>query len=115
VELWDLRTRLEPGRSKAMDPKKVWEGFLGEECRQVKLLSTTDQAQDRVDIKIAVLGSTHDGCDIITFTELEDWKAAAGSRPSRMPGHSGRLVDSDSTFVWQARDGELFTSVFFDH
>jgi elongator complex protein 1 len=107
VALWDLGTRLESGRGNVMNPIKVWEEVVGDECRQIKSWPTDVLDQDRLTGRLIVLGSGYDGCDMVTLVDLDSDKLTR-TRRIQMPKHSGRLVESESIIVWQAPDGELF-------
>jgi elongator complex protein 1 len=107
VEIWNLNTRLGPGRDNVMSPIKIWESLLiNDRCqryRQIKLWTT---AQSQL-CRIAVLGSAQDGCDMLAVAEIEagnlkqvDW--------TRLSKRDGRLVEMDDRISWQAYDGELY-------
>lgn len=116
VELWDLHTRIGPGRGRVMEPNKMWAGLISEdpagESRQVTLWTASDQASDGLTARIVVLGSEREGCDILAILELEMEKVVHGYSV-RMPGRNGRLVTSDEDVVWQAPDGKLFDGMSY--
>jgi elongator complex protein 1 len=114
VEIWDLHTRLGPGRDNVMNPVKIWESLLindrCQQCRQIKLWTT---AQSQL-CRIAVLGSAQDGRDMLAVAEIEegnlkrvDW--------TQLPKRDGRLVEIDDKISWQAYDGELFDGSSFQN
>jgi elongator complex protein 1 len=112
VELWNLRTRLDSGHGKVMDPAQIWTGHVGDEYRQIKLLQLPlDLGQPSA--RVVALGSENDGCDLLTFSDIVDGQLEQ-NYSMRMPEHSGRLVQSDSSVVWQAIDGQLFIGVYFN-
>jgi len=108
VELWELHTRLGPGRNKVMNPVKIWGGWLNDdrqEFKQIKLWTT--ETLTMLICRVAVLASARDGSNMLAVAEIgegnliqTDWV--------QLPKHNGRLVDSDGAIVWQAYDGELY-------
>ncbi|KAK0226513.1 pol II transcription elongation factor [Armillaria fumosa] len=100
VKVWNLSTRLTPGRGKVMDPKKVISrtspsAYPGS-YRQVIL---------RSDGSLLLLGSDNgDELDVITTMEI---KEEAG-RSMVMPSQNGRLLPVDQGIIWQSSSGQLF-------
>jgi elongator complex protein 1 len=106
VELYDLHTRVEPGRKKVMAPTLTWNGNIGTvpSCRQV---TVTAGAFEESLARISVLGSDHGGVDVVTVVELEK-ESSVNTREIKMPHCNGRLVASDGIVLWQAPDGQIF-------
>ncbi|CCM05755.1 uncharacterized protein FIBRA_07987 [Fibroporia radiculosa] len=123
AELFDLRTRLSPGRGKVMDPLTMWTGqaiVAGSEgssptCRQVILLSDRHfeaQPNGNAAVRLAILSNIGNKCDVVHIITIEAGELA-GRCAVEMPGLHGRLSHAGSTIVWQAADGTLY-DVNFD-
>ncbi|KAG7449880.1 Elongator complex protein 1 [Guyanagaster necrorhizus] len=100
VEVWDLSTRLTPGRGKIMDPKRV-------ACRTSPSAEPGSYRQIvlRSDGVLLLLGSDNgDGSDIITTIEIE----GGAEQSMLMPSRNGRLLPVDQGVIWQSSGGQLF-------
>ncbi|RDB24885.1 Elongator complex protein 1 [Hypsizygus marmoreus] len=107
VELWALRTRLQGGRGKAMDPTRVWAGHAGglsvKNARQIWLSSSDAMG---VWSTLVVLWGDRDS-DFITVLQLEDFKPAGDATTVALPHQNSRLVSSTSQISCQAPNGEI--------
>ncbi|KLO09706.1 IkappaB kinase complex, IKAP component [Schizopora paradoxa] len=109
VRLYDLRTRLEPGRGKAVDPSKICEISLtdtlskGSRARQCIL---TGQKQDLDILHVAVLASDSEG-DYILHANVTQSESSP-PKIVRLPSASGRLLYSSYRIFWQSISGEIF-------
>ncbi|KAH9935182.1 IkappaB kinase complex IKAP component [Epithele typhae] len=102
--VYDLHTRLVPGRGKVMEPELLWttrEAHDG--CRQVVVLDDDPTQPEKY--RFAILGG---GLN-------EDWILDVGSTPSlekssyvHVPRNMGRLAEgSGRDLFWQAPDGRI--------
>ncbi|KAI0828044.1 IkappaB kinase complex IKAP component [Trametes gibbosa] len=104
LQIFNLKTRLEPGRGKVMDPVLLWTGSLEPKgYRQV----TFARHAAKEGMRLAILGSNPggDARDIVTILdvaheEMEKIDVAFVS-------HNGRLIPSQG-IVWEAPDGRIF-------
>lgn len=123
VEIYDLHTRIGPGRGKVMEPEKLWTGNIGHEITtdavrsytQIVVLragSTVPAEEGKGSIRIAVLAA-----DMVKATP--DVACIMTIRPDRqadafevgLPSRNGRLLSSDEQVIWQAPLGDMFQSM----
>lgn len=109
VELWSLKTRLEDGRAKIMDPSRSWAGFVGgalvRNCRQVLILSSDTTGTSST---LVVLSSDREH-DVITIVALDSYESIRGSSTVSLPHRNCRLVmtDTDKQILCQGPTGEI--------
>ncbi|KAF5375529.1 hypothetical protein D9615_009198 [Tricholomella constricta] len=105
TELWFLKTRLEGGRGKIVDPTRVWSGFLNgglKNARQIQLSSDiTGQSS------IIVVLWTNQGNDYVTTLRLEEFAVKADPTTIALPHPNSRLVDAANQITIQGPTGEL--------
>lgn len=116
VKLFNLNTRIGPGRGKVMDPVEIWCGSVISEKthrgtlepRQVVILNASE---DRV-FQVAVLSTASDttGSDFISVVTIKAQEVLEYF-DIPMPAPNGRLASADESLVWQAPDGGLHTGV----
>lgn len=122
VEIYDLHTRIGPGRGKALEPEKLWTGDIGHEVKsdavrsytQVIVLcgrNATIEGEHKGHVRIAILGadianSTPDVACVVTIRPDRQTDAFEVELPSR----NGRLLSSGEQVVWQAPLGDIFDS-----
>ncbi|KZT69682.1 IkappaB kinase complex, IKAP component [Daedalea quercina L-15889] len=119
VELYDLHTRVGPGRGKVMTPEKQWAGDLSRgtdadvarSCSQVVVLkdSRSDAVEQRGYARLAVLMATRvcpttDVACMVTLLPGGQTDVFEVELPSR----GGRLLSSDDRVLWQAPLGDIF-------
>ena len=104
IELWDLHTRIEPGRGKVMAPTLTWSSNIGTilSYRQIAVTAESTSTSERILAQVIVLGSDCGGSDIVTVVELGK-DLSMQTYQVKMPHRNGRLV-SDENAVWQAPD-----------
>ena len=109
LEVFDLKTRLGPGRGKVIDPVSVWSGTVGEGAggnyRQVVFDQTV--LEDNA-MRLGILGSKSSNGDLTDAVLIVD--ILGGERKSTevaLPAHNGRLVPAQGIF-WESPDGHLF-------
>ncbi|KAI0629477.1 IkappaB kinase complex IKAP component [Trametes polyzona] len=105
LQVYDLKTRLGPGRGQVMDPTLVWSGPLEPKgYRQVAFAACPDTEGD---LRLAVLGSDlgSDAVDVISVVHISG--SAAKTTDVAVNGHGGRLVPSQD-IVWEAPNGQIF-------
>ena len=123
VEIYDLHTRIGPGRGKVMEPEKLWTGNVGHEVASDTTLSFSQivilgvgsaaTAEERIGhIRIAVLAAdmakaTPDVVRILTIRSDRQVDAFEVGLPSR----NGRLLSSNEQVIWQAPLGDIFQSM----
>ncbi|KAK0495026.1 pol II transcription elongation factor [Armillaria luteobubalina] len=91
VEVWDLSTRLTPGRRKVMDPKKV--------------ISRTTPSAYPGSYRQVILRS--DGSLLLLGSDNGD-ELDRRVRSMVMPSRNGRLVPVDQGIIWQSSSGQLY-------
>lgn len=115
VELWALKTRLEGGRGKTMDPSRSWFGFVNgssvRDCRQI-LLSSSDVMG--ASTTIAVLRSEREH-DIMLIIELDNYETVRSSSSVELPHKNCRLVTADQQIVCQGPAGEILQCLSLEH
>lgn len=117
VELWSLKTRLEDGRAKIMDPSRSWAGFVGgalvRNCRQVLILSSDTTGTSST---LVVLSSDREH-DVITIVALDSYESIRGSSTVSLPHRNCRLVmtDTDKQILCQGPTGEILRCLSRKH
>lgn len=105
VQVWNLNTRLGPGRGKVMDSVKIWGGFINDlpsrTFRRVGISSSGDGKSS-----IVVLGSNSPGSDLVVIVGITDGNVSSKNE-IELPGRDGNLVE-DSPLTWQDSNGQLF-------
>jgi hypothetical protein len=93
-----------------MDPLKISSGVAkGAEFRQVLSWSNGSEGEFR----LALLGSERCGVDVVVFMDLRNETEPMELQTVKMSGRNGRLVESNDSVTWQARNGTLFSSKNF--
>ncbi|KAJ8489069.1 hypothetical protein ONZ51_g3188 [Trametes cubensis] len=107
IQVYDLQTRLGPGRGKVMDPVLVCSRSLSSagsvrSFRQAAFTTLGDE------LRLAVLATelAGDANDIVSVADVGPSQDAQVTEIG-LPKHSGRLVLS-RTVVWEAPDGRLY-------
>ena len=111
VELWNLRTRTEPGRGSPLDPIALYNFSIKEQleidgglyARQVVILNRPSETEN---FKLAILCSQR-SVDTVIVISINDTGVQC-SETVTYPGKDGRLISSESMLYWQARYGEIF-------
>jgi elongator complex protein 1 len=115
VELWALKTRLEGGRGKIMDPSRSWSGFVNStsvrNCRQI-LLSSSDATGTWT--TVAVLSSEREH-DVITIVELDSYETVRSSSNVELSYRNCRLVVTDKQIVCQGPTGAILRCLSWKH
>lgn len=119
IQLFDLHTRIGPGRGKVMEPTIVWEGSAAVEAdlssatpqshRQIAVLQKGgDDGAESDTVLLAVLASRlqEDAHDVICVVLLNA-DGVVGKYRMVMPSSNGRLLAADQDIVWQAFDGQI--------
>ncbi|KAA1476949.1 Elongator complex protein 1 [Dentipellis sp. KUC8613] len=76
IDLWDLHTRLGPGRGKVIEPKMVWGGFVqktddSRQFREIGILTPNGGAQtEGISAQIALLGNMRGGSDFLEVVDI---------------------------------------------
>ncbi|KAJ4471530.1 IkappaB kinase complex IKAP component [Lentinula aciculospora] len=108
VEVYDLRTRLGPGKGKVMKPTKIGTCSVDNTniyCRQI-MISTSTGSADSHSFTILILGSLSNS-DVVMNVRF-DGERMTETGTVTMPSRNGRLVRSSDVDVWEAENGELF-------
>jgi elongator complex protein 1 len=111
AELWDLHTRIAPGRGEVMAPTLIWNGEITTftSPRQIAVITCGQSTSDGELTTIIVLGSESSKCDAVTVVELGG-DLSKKSYDVKMPYQNGRLISSDGAVVLQSPDGQIFES-----
>lgn len=105
LQVFDLQTRLGPGRGKVMDPVLAWSGPLPPKSyRQVAFTA----ARGPEDIRVAVLGSdpAGDAVDVVSVIDISG-KEVVQTTDVAFVAQNGRLIPSKG-IAWEAPDGKIF-------
>lgn len=124
IQLFDLHTRIGPGRGKVMEPTIVWEGSAAVEAdlssatpqshRQIAVLQKGgDDGAESDTVLLAVLASRlqEDAHDVICVVLLNA-DGVVGKYRMVMPSSNGRLLAADQDIVWQAFDGQISVGAY---
>lgn len=112
IQTWNLRTRIEFSRSKAMDPINVCEidisnlleGWDGLDARQICMWRKQSTTNNFV---VACL-ATGSGTDQVAILDVNG-KEVETSRLIRLASAGGRLVNSGQQIYWQSSEGKIIT------
>ena len=109
LEIFDLKTRLGPGRGKVMNPVSVWSGTVNEDARGSYRQVVFDQTilEDNA-MRLGILGSKPSNGDLTDAVLIVD--ILGGERKSTevaLPAHNGRLVPAQGLF-WESPEGHLY-------
>ncbi|KAK7472275.1 putative elongator complex protein 1 [Stygiomarasmius scandens] len=113
LEIWNLHTRLGPGRGKVLEPQMTCSWTVDPvhakdiHFRQIQLLdSKTEPGQ----ISVILLGSGERGNDFLVFA-TSDGEKISGTTSLEMRSSNGRLLGTDfesgDRVVWQGPEGDL--------
>ncbi|KAI0314583.1 IKI3 family-domain-containing protein [Amylostereum chailletii] len=96
VELWRLHTRTGPGRTPVMAPEKMFGGTLGEvsstpDFREVAVWASEASAGQDVSTRVAILGRTPSGSDVVQVTTVDKGQSARSSSLN-LEGRGWKLV-----------------------
>ncbi|KAI0752776.1 IkappaB kinase complex IKAP component [Daedaleopsis nitida] len=108
LEIFDLKTRLGPGRGTVANPVSVWAGAITESAlKNYRQIVFDHEANEQGRIRLAVLASdsSQDMNDVVHVVEIvgQDKTVSEISLPAR----NGRLVAAAGSY-WQAPDGRLY-------
>ena len=108
VELWLLKTRLEGGGGKVMDPSRSWSGEangdLVKNCRQICLYSS-DAVGTLSTVAILSTGRQN---DVVTILEVENNKTVPSITSVELSGRNCRLVAAaNQAITCQDPSGEI--------
>ncbi|KAI0326070.1 IkappaB kinase complex IKAP component [Cubamyces sp. BRFM 1775] len=108
VQLYDLQTRLGPGRGKVMDPV-LMSSMPVSSAGSVRSFRQAVFATLGDDLRLAVLATelAGDANDIVSVVDVSGSGQGVQAIEVGLPKHSGRLVLS-RLVVWEAPDGRLF-------
>ncbi|EJD08171.1 IkappaB kinase complex, IKAP component [Fomitiporia mediterranea MF3/22] len=107
VSLWDLRTRMEFGRGKALDPVLVCIFDLGSEVCQPRQICLQENPAAPKTFRISVLAC--ESIADVAFVAVVADKVFQGQKEIEMPGKDGRLVYSTAGIYWQSSEGKIFS------
>lgn len=116
VQIWNLQTRIDFSRSKAMDPVKtiefdlsnLLEAWDGSDLRQICLWDKQSEPNSFV---VACLASGSES-DELAILDVVD-KEVLASRPIPLPNPGGRLVNTIEDIYWQSPEGKIFVGEIF--
>lgn len=114
IEIWSLKTRLEGGRGKIMDPSQVWSGFvncpLAREHKQL-LLSSSDASGTWSTLTVLSSGREN---DIISIVDLDNYDSIRTS-VVELPHCNCRLIATDTETMVQGPNGEILRCLCRPH
>ena len=109
LNVFDLKTRLGPGRGKVIDPVSVWSGTVGEGSSGSYRQVIFDQAiREDNTIRLGVLGSRSSSgrlTDTVFIVDIVDGETMTAE--VALPAHNGRLVPAQGIF-WESPDRHLY-------
>ncbi|TFK88053.1 IkappaB kinase complex IKAP component [Polyporus arcularius HHB13444] len=107
VEIFDLKTRLGPGRGKVLDPVSVWSGVLeGAGSRSYRQAVFDQSISPEGAMRLAFLGADPSGDthDILCVLDIEGQESKQTVVP--LPARNGRLI-AGLGFLWQGPDARI--------
>lgn len=106
LEVFDLKTRLGPGRSKVVDPVQVWSGTIDTVSRSYRQV-VFDQSTGGDKLRLTVLGaeSSADANDVVFVVEVDGPEKTTTEVP--LPARNGRLIPAKGSF-WEGPDGKVY-------
>ncbi|KAG5650449.1 hypothetical protein H0H81_012203 [Sphagnurus paluster] len=106
VELWSLQTRLQGGRGKAMDPKRVWSGSISSGVKNARQVQLLDSDASGVSSTAVVLWTDRDA-DCVTTLQLEKGFTTKGDPATISVPRGSRLAAGGCHIAYQSPDGEV--------
>lgn len=109
VELWEMHTRLGPGRGPIMKPSLMWSEEICSVSsnRQVALMTTDGPIPENSTARVIILGSDSHGNDHAIVIDIEQGSSTR-THHVELPSRNGRLISLDKTIVWQAPGGQIY-------
>ncbi|OSC96781.1 IkappaB kinase complex IKAP component [Trametes coccinea BRFM310] len=108
MQVYDLKTRLGPGREKIMDPTLLWSGWLegaGSSPTYRQVMFANDTSEDELQVAVLATEITSDASDIVSIRSLAGQGLSATA--VGLPAHNGRLVLSRK-LLWEAPSGDIY-------
>ncbi|GLB37914.1 hypothetical protein LshimejAT787_0409650 [Lyophyllum shimeji] len=106
TELWSLRTRLQGGPGKVMDPTNVWSGFVNHDVKNARQIQLSSSDATGSSSTIAVLW-TDARSDYVSVLQLEDFSPKGDPTTIVLPHRNSRLVAMGSKIISQGPNGEI--------
>lgn len=115
ASLWNLHTRLGPGKGKVMDPEAIWHGQVSETSalwRQATVFVTEpEDGEDQPTYRIMALGAPAGNKDVVATTVIRNGEVKA--RVKETVERNGRLIQTTiKGCFWQSREGEVLQGLF---
>ncbi len=107
VEIFNLKTRLGPGRGKVLDPLSVWSGVLiGAGSRSYRQALFDQSISPEGATRLAFLGTDPSGDtnDILCVLDIQGQESKQAVVP--LPARNGRLI-AGLGFLWQGPDARI--------
>ncbi len=107
VEVFDLKTRLGPGRGKVLDPVSIWSGVLeGAGSRSYRQAVFDQSIGPEGAMRLALLGTDPSGDtnDILCVLDIQGQESKQTVVP--LPARNGRLIAGLGLF-WQGSDARI--------
>ncbi|KAL7277687.1 hypothetical protein ACG7TL_008619 [Trametes sanguinea] len=108
MQVYDLKTRLGPGREKIMDPTLLWSGRLegaGSSPTYRQVMFANETSEDELQVAVLATEITSDASDIVSIRSLAGQGLSATA--VGLPAHNGRLVLSRK-LLWEAPSGDIY-------
>ncbi|KAI0697397.1 IkappaB kinase complex IKAP component [Cerioporus squamosus] len=107
VEVFDLKTRLGPGRGKVLDPASIWSGVLeGAGSRSYRQAVFDQHDSPEGGMRLAILGtdSSGDAKDVVCVLDIQGQESK--QTVVSLPVRNGRLVAGRGVF-WQSLGAQV--------
>jgi len=119
IELWSLKTRLQPGRSKVMDPSKKWSGWVAKygesnRFRFRELAVSTVDSQNESYIITALGAPSGLVDDHVSVTTIEGGLVIRDEL-IKLPQRNSRLMTPFVPGTYEAYNGKVYTCKKYFH
>ncbi|RPD57919.1 IkappaB kinase complex IKAP component [Lentinus tigrinus ALCF2SS1-6] len=108
VEIFDLKTRLGPGRGKVIDPATLWSGVLegtGSRSYRQVVFDQSDGSQEAIRLIILGTDTSGDANDVVCVLDILGDESKQTVVP--LPARNGRLIAGQGV-LWQSPDAQVF-------
>ena len=107
LEIFDLKTRLGPGRGKVVDPVPIWSGAVTEGGSKSYRQVAFDQCGSGNNLRLVVLGADtlSDATDSVSVIDIQGTEKTVMEVP--LSARNGRLVPTEG-ILWEDPEGHVY-------
>ena len=107
LEIFDLKTRLGPGRGKVVDPVPIWSGAITEGGLKSYRQVVFDKSVSEANVRLVVLGadSVSDATDSVFVIDILGTEKTVTEVP--LIARNGRLVPAKG-ILWEDPEGHVY-------